>query len=757
MAAYNKPAYLMQLMANPENSLKTGFGHDPIDTDIHYVFCIPDSGLEDVTFFQGYARGLLGMPPALHALTMLPIDLEDPAQPKQGRMARRMSGAGSWRWMILNTSTLRELPIGPQRPFWVIFSENADTANTIASLTHLHLPPLHVSRHGLPGAIALHEINQDAVRSHVLATLDRLALGLPGANLSPYRALLNQWRPFEAEILPVFRKSHPMTFPNHVVAESLGYQYRAEGSFHADDESDYAPAMAESARTILDLRDTIPAMLSDVLFPRWPSLILHAPAENRATTARPLGKLRDADARAIYDVQLMLRRQRGFLVPMDEGVQDRLAASPIALGAFQLRRQELSIYAHLIALRAASTVSATIRMPPAINRAFGTIAAFGNHARSAAQRRPPRMKRLLDTVQARLRSAVSDDAMVLIERAGPTGIKLVSDAPLEWLPVRGLPLGIRYDVSRVGATPGNLMAMQMFLHRPIRLRPADLRRVLVVTSYEAKDRIRTLLIDRLRRMAPMWEGNLSLKIVPVGSLEEFREALARFDGHVMIFDGHGEHPNGDVSLGTLMIAGKPVDIWDQRGDIRVPPIIILSACDTHGADRNHNSAANGFLACGARAVLATLLPIDASDAAEFAARLLLRIANGIEPIIKVVGRAVLWSEIVGGLLRMKMSTDVATPFLKSGQIPLENYRELRQEANVRINLGDFDWYEWQVAELAKRCGLTAGEVESITGEAIAVSDAIRYVHMGNPESIAVGTVEDLPDAIRAELVAETEE
>ena len=739
-------------MTNVENSPTTNFGHDEIDTDIHYVFCIPDSELKDFTFFQGFAPGLLGMPSAFRALTMLPIDLEDPAQPKQGRMARRMSGAGSWRWMILNTSALPHLPIGPDHPFWVIFSENANTANAIAALAaRVHLPPLHVSRHEVPGAIALHTANQDAVRTHILATLNKLTSIAPSADLARYRALLDQWRSFDAETLPAVRKSHPMTFPNHVVAESLGYQYSSEDAFNADDEADYAPVMAESARTILDLRDMVPAMVSDLLFPRWPSLILHAPAENRATTARPLGSLTNADSRAIFDVQMMLRRQRGFLVPMDDGMRERLAASPVATGAFLLRRQELSIYAHLIALRAASTVSATLRMPPSINRVFGTVAALGNHTRSAAKRHPTRMKRLFDAVQARLRSAAGDEVMALIERAGPMGIKLVSDAPVEWLPVRGLPLGIRYNVSRVGTTPGNHMAMQMFLHRPIRLRPANVRRVLVITSYEAKDRIRALLTRRLHEMAPMWEGNLSLEIVPVASLHEFRETLTRFDGHVMIFDGHGDHPDGDVSLGTLMIAGKPIDIWDQRGDINVPPIVILSACDTHGADRNHNSAANGFLACGARTVLATLLPIDANDAAEFTARLLLRIANGIEPIIKMAGRTVLWSEVIGGLLRMKMSTDLANPFLKSGKISPENYRELRQQANLRINLGDFDWYEWQVAELAERCHLTAAEVETCAGEAIAVSDAIRYVQMGNPESITIGTTEDLPDAIQAEL------
>lgn len=739
----------MAAAASPDESLIAV----PFDTDIHYCICIPDSGLADFTFFQGFAPGLLNMTWAMRMIATLPIDLRDPAQPRVGRIARRMAGAGAWRWMILNTSTLVDLPISPVRPFWVMFSADEGTAAAIAAhFASALLPPLHISTREASGAVHPSEVGLETIRQHVHATLPRLGRAWPDFEMEPVRAEVERWYELDPEILPLPYKAHPITFPNRVVADSMRFEFRVEGAFHADTEDQYAPVMAESAGAILALRDGIPPMISGLLSPDRPALMLHAPAENRATTARPLGKRSDKDARALFDVQQMLRRQRGFLVPLDAERQERIGKSGPAQGAWALRRAELAVHAHLIALAAASTFSATIRMPPAVNRVYGTAAALGNHARTASERRPARMARLFATVQARLRSAVGDEALALIEKVGGGGIKLVTDAPVEWLPVGKLPLGLRYDVSRINAVPGNHMAMQLFLSHSLRLRPADLRKVLLLTSYEAKDRIRTLLTDRLARVAPNWEGNLDVETVAVASLEEFREALARYDGAIMIFDGHGRHPEGDTALGKLMIAGQEVDVWDQRGDLKVPPIVILSACDTHGPDRSHNSITNGFLSCGARTVLSTLLPIDAVDAADFVARLLLRIANGIEPIIAMLGRSILWSEVVGGMLRMKLSTDLATPLMHAGRLAPHAYRDLRTEANMRINLRQDDWLDWQLGEMARHTGMTGDELDRHLAQVLAVSDTIRYAQMGNPETIVIGALDDLPAASRAEFL-----
>ncbi|WP_366142232.1 CHAT domain-containing protein [uncultured Tateyamaria sp.] len=85
--------------------------------------------------------------------------------------------------------------------------------------------------------------------------------------------------------------------------------------------------------------------------------------------------------------------------------------------------------------------------------------------------------------------------------------------------------------------------------------------------------------------------------------------------------------------------------------------MLLSACDTHAADRNHATVANGFLSLGVRTVVASVFPLDARDAAAFTGRLLHRIANFIPLTHSILERSVTWMEMLSGLLRMQFLTD----------------------------------------------------------------------------------------------------
>jgi CHAT domain-containing protein len=74
----------------------------------------------------------------------------------------------------------------------------------------------------------------------------------------------------------------------------------------------------------------------------------------------------------------------------------------------------------------------------------------------------------------------------------------------------------------------------------------------------------------------------------------------------MIFDGHGSH-NPDNQTSPIVVGGSSMDVWLYRNELKVPPIIVLSACDTAPLDGAHGSTAVGFLNAGVpnRYVLAT--------------------------------------------------------------------------------------------------------------------------------------------------------
>jgi hypothetical protein len=217
------------------------------------------------------------------------------------------------------------------------------------------------------------------------------------------------------------------------------------------------------------------------------------------------------------------------------------------------------------------------------------------------------------------------------------------------------------------------------------------------------------------------------------TLEEFVGAINAYNGPMLIVDSHGQHINDKVP-GGLIIGGESIDIWSLRDRIRVPPIVILSACDTHPHDRNHASVANGFLSCGASAVLATVLPIRGIDAAHFVRRLLLR-AVEYGGLMNSMGRSVSWTHIVGGALRMQLASDICYGLKAKGLISKEQTEELQLSANIDLNPHRKDW----LTRLASRCqeagGFDQARWQTLFDDILAASDVIRYTHLGNPETI----------------------
>jgi CHAT domain len=135
-------------------------------------------------------------------------------------------------------------------------------------------------------------------------------------------------------------------------------------------------------------------------------------------------------------------------------------------------------------------------------------------------------------------------------------------------------------------------------------------------------------------------------------------ALNAYDGQILIFDGHGAD-NATEPVGKLVIGNDLIDVWELRNKVRIPAIVILSACDTHGIDAlSHATVGNGFLFLGARTVLATLLPVNGFQSASFVARLIYRLADFIPAALSSRKRVLNWTEIISGMLRMTFASEV---------------------------------------------------------------------------------------------------
>ena len=197
----------------------------------------------------------------------------------------------------------------------------------------------------------------------------------------------------------------------------------------------------------------------------------------------------------------------------------------------------------------------------------------------------------------------------------------------------------------------------------------------------------------------------------------------------MVFDGHGKHSDSS-DVGTLTVGNENLDVWSLRDRVRVPPIVILSACDTQAVDRSHATTSNGFLAGGARAVLGTLLPIDAFNAATFVARLLYRIVDYLPAATAELGGIVQWNEVVGGMLRMLLLTDLLRAGFNDLSLTESDYIHIHTEGNIAINTRRSDWLEVVTEMAAKRVQQPPDKILDYFRSRIPMSDAIRYVQLG---------------------------
>ncbi len=400
------------------------------------------------------------------------------------------------------------------------------------------------------------------------------------------------------------------------------------------------------------------------------------------------------------------------------------------------RQSELETFTLGLGLKAAQTCSTVMRLSPGVNHVFSNLTAYARHVRSRRFEARFKTPRLFEAIQKSLKGSVGDERIEFIkERGGP--LKIVSDAPVEWLPVGNLPLCLRYDCSRINATPGNLMMAQLTNAENLTFQPADLQQILVVSSFEKGDLLRNALTGSLKALRHQWEGKVKLIFVSVTSQEEFVHALNSFDGYVMIFDGHGAD-NADEPVGKIVLGKNEVDVWQLLGAVRIPPIIVLSACDTHGIDAlSHATVGNGFLALGARTVLATLLPVGGSASASFIARLVYRIADFLPAALAAKKRVLNWTEVVAGMLRMLYASEVLNELVGPPRALDSPRGNIQSAANADINTGDERWYDNLLDRIAQHRGVTCERVESKAATVLARCEAIRYVQLGNPETILI--------------------
>jgi hypothetical protein len=699
--------------------------------EILYVLALPDWKPDEVTPFQGFAPRLPYFVPFLNRLPSFPADILEPTMDPDDRLARRRAGEGSWLWSPVNLSTLltKRKPL-PHVPYMVVMTSDPKSAKAVSRWrARLRLRPVHLSLYRASGAVDLAGFTRENLRHRLIAAARQASRMDRDLDFSDHEQALGNWRTEEVRPSSIFFHGHNVTRPNEMTLVGAGEAplRTPDGHLNVSPAGDYVRGITQSAEAVMAHWPRADDRAAHLVTPPRPDLILLAPSMYRGISKKLEHAVNDP---VLKGALRSLDRQRNYTIEIAADEEDLEKFGPM----FALRGAEMKLVTSAVGLRAAGTLASTIRLPPAVNRAGGVIGQLARFLRTHENPPPVKSARVFKAAQQAIANAIPADHLALIKRS-TSGIKIIADAPIEWLPIDGLPLGIRYDVSRIDTTPGNLFLEQIQSVPPLYISPEAFRNYLVLSMFSEGDRIADSL--RTGTLLTMDKDRAPIlgRFSSPRTTDEFVSAIDGFDGPMLIVDSHGGHEDGDEA-GGLIIGDESFNLWSLQGKVRVPPIVILSACDTHPFDRSHATVANGFLACGAIAVVATALPVRAPQAARFVMRLINR-AVDFADIVNNTGRSVPWTQILSGALRMELVTDIIRGFQSAGFYVEAVGSDILLETLLDLNPLRADWYE----RLAKRVVASGDLDKSIwdrdVQDLIAGSDAIRYLHLGNPESILI--------------------
>jgi hypothetical protein len=724
-----------------------------LDPRIYVVIIVPDSLPGQATPLQGFAPSLCSNSWMIEAAMRIPSTIFDPTPEGQSSLlARRMGGTNPINWIGQTPRAIRSHPLPESLPFTIVMlGDDQNAAEYVEWASSSVVPPTLVAKSG--ANLTFSQLNLTNLQQRFLGVCEKVRNSVESGSISRAVAAIRSWEPSKRRPLPYQVRGHNSVTPNLRVLESAGFTRMVAGPMQ-DIMSGNAPfvnQIVSTSNSILALRSEVRHPLLHRVFQPTLAINIFAPAiypdffqANIRTDIGPVEREQFLMSRQA------LERQSGYSFIARTPAQIRTmigikledaqrGEAPKENPLMMARAGELKLSTECIAALAVSELSAVLRLPNAINRTSGSVRNFAAQYRSGSGLSRKRLV-TFRAVQRNLASAVPPDFIQFLNDA-ETGVRIVADAHLEWLDIGGLPLCIQKNTTRIPVTPGNLFIENVSARQPIIFSPKDLTDILVIDALERGDPIRPAFEIAFEAFEPHLTDQLNIRFREVSNEEELVEAFNSFSGNIVIFDGHGGHEIGEAA--TLYLKDIPIDIWSLRGKLsRVPPIVILSACDTHAADRNHATTANGFLALGAVAVLASVFPLDAREAAAFIARLLFRIASYVPSAPFVLRRSISWMEIIAGMLRMQLLTNFLRQLLNRNFIDEKAYIRIHNSGNEAINDGTANPFG-VVHELLKAQGLVKSSVNSELEIAVANSPAISYLQLGRPEAILIEIEEKL--------------
>ncbi len=713
--------------------------HDvsPLIGALSIIYIVPHgpSELDDASPLQLISPGIIKTHYAFPEITRYPRDASELMLDAKSLTAVRIAGRGFSILPIPIDLLPHALEAASPRITVVVTADAELEAAAQAAIGQRPEPILHTSvlgRWADRADIAAHCLR---VARYWKTTAENEQLGI-----MLEKELVDWADPLERTHLKWHENRHLTALPNITALRSVGFDPQPwdEKPFVAKENEPYFEVIHQGVSAIGTLRREATAANPSLQARAHTDLILTVPGVLREW--RRVARWRDFPADSEYEKplkslfrQLIARDTYSFQIEVrGEGGIEGLMANPVAQTILRTHSEEISTYSAALAVRAASSMVPVVRLPTAPNKAQKAWADLAHAAHSVLPAPPHKLNRLASRLSKQLDTGFAEWVYEHIRSA--RRIKLVADVPLEWMEVDGMPLMLRADVSRIPVTPGNVM-VKLMLQCTERAIPTNrFQDVLVIRSFENSDPLKPMIKRAIDVMSSGSDRFPNVRIVDVSTKDELVRALNDFEGAIAIYDGHGAHPD-KTGIGELVLINERVNPWTLSGVARVPPVVILAACDTHPLDASHATSASGFLASGAMTVLGTSVPIDGRDTASFVGRLLLRVGEYLPLLVeKRPWGSFRWSEILPGLQRRQYVTELLHRLDRHGGVSISESQHIG--ISVRIGMAidtGRSWIDMLINEIAQLTDSSPEEASRQIARHAGYVNALAFTQYGNPE------------------------
>lgn len=253
----------------------------------------------------------------------------------------------------------------------------------------------------------------------------------------------------------------------------------------------------------------------------------------------------------------------------------------------------------------------------------------------------------------------------------PRQIVSITDLPIEWMDIDGVPLGFSHDVCRMPESPvvGNLMhyVINEVQHYQV---PTDILKHTLVVFGTQDDGFKRYQDD-----AVALSERLGFSIRTCLTIDELEKAVKEVNPQFLIVDCHG---GVDLEIRqTFLMIGKDKLYPEQIVQRHITaPLVFLSACNTAPTYHMFNTVANAMVQSGAIAVTSSYMPLWVSEASE----LYLRILNQLS----VAAKQPIHRNWIGFIAHMLRTSYVHSAFNNYYRQSSKSLNEIAMEASKNL-------------------------------------------------------------------------